>query len=54
MVKRKLPPQSFSSLEAVEPHPKNVAIKGFFYEDKGTYKLTFLDVSNQSKFHNFF
>ena len=29
MVKSKLPPQSGSSLEAVEPHPKKGAIKFF-------------------------
>ena len=32
MVKRKLPPRSGSSLEAVEPHPQKGAIK-FFLKD---------------------
>ena len=33
MVKSKLPPQSGSSLEAVEPHPKKGAIKFFFSQN---------------------
>ena len=31
VVKSKLPPRSGCSLEAVEPHPKKVAIKFFFF-----------------------
>ena len=31
MVKSKLPPQSGSSLETVEPHPQKGAIKFFFF-----------------------